>query len=203
MWDSFVQWFKEWFARWWSTIISILLLIAIVFGLFWWWTGPVYDPGLMTITNVTLNGVPMDDVLTPLVINRQFTLSCTIRSNKERFLSVDSHVDPYGGFILDESVCKRAFAEGKIDPVFTVAFTSLMRAGRNMQGTTAICGVKTNETGETAELTVKARAPRSSGRYSLKFELLTCDRMVKQVNGSRIFKPGKIVWHKPITVLAK
>lgn len=72
-----------------------------------------------------------------------------------------------------------------------------------MQGTTAICGVKTNETGETAELTVKARAPRSSGRYSLKFELLTCDRMVKQVNGSRIFKPGKIVWHKPITVLAK
>ena len=81
MWDSFVQWFKEWFARWWSTIISILLLITIVFGLFWWWTGPVYDPGLMTITNVTLNGVPMDDVLTPLVINRQFTLSCTIRSN--------------------------------------------------------------------------------------------------------------------------
>lgn len=210
VWDSFgkrfgdfAEWLKEWLGKRWPTVISVLLSLVLICGFCWWWIGPVYDPNLMTVSNVAINGVKVSESLPDSVINRVFTLTCTIRSNGKKFLAVDSKGTTYTGFIRDEAVCKRAMEESRLDPVFTGAFTSFMRAGRNMQGVTSMCGVKINEAGDTADITVRIRAPRSSGRFELKLEVLSCDGMFKQANGDKAFKPGTIFWRKPVTVLAK
>lgn len=203
VWDSFVDWFVEWQATWRGTIVVCLLLLGGGYSFVWWWTGPVYAPHLMTITNLTLNGVSVGKTLPPVVAGREFTMTCTIRSNGKKLLAVDSAGVPYLGFILNEAACKQAFEQNKLDPVFTLAFTSIMRAGRNLRGATSLCSVKVDPTGETAELSVKSQAPLSSGRYPLKIELLSCEGRVKKADGSFTFKPGKIVWRTPVSVNAK
>ena len=111
MWDALIEQFREWLANWWFTIGMVLVFVVVVCGIVWWWMGPVYDPSLMTVTDIAINGVPVTDTLPQSVVNRAFTLTCTIRSNGTRFLSVNSHGDPYTGFILNEALCKRAFDE--------------------------------------------------------------------------------------------
>lgn len=188
----------------WRRLLVVASVIIISPAILWWWTGPSFDPNLFSVSELNLDGIAMNDAILTLAPGRTYTLTCTLRTNGVPFLAAKPGDSIETKFLLNQSACERATSERKQIPAFVVAFTQSWRAGRSLPGVTQFAEVtRIDESGMTAELRAVCRAPTEPGKYSLKFEFVSCKIVNWGRNGSFGFGSGTIVWSKTASVRAE
>lgn len=146
------------------TISATLALSLGGFVFVYWWTAPQYLPKLLVFSDVTLDGVLIDDSPLRLDAGRDYKFSCTVRSNGKKFNVVDSGEVPYMEPLpfIAESGPERP--KDQFDPTFNVAFSSSFRLGRAL-GSLMSTRAKTALGGESVALQRTIRTPSIPGRY--------------------------------------
>ena len=147
-------------------ILAALILAAIGFGIVFWWTAPVYLAGVVALSDIRIDGTPIDAGRVELHAGKNYAFSCVASGIGKRFVIADSGNAPYLEPMPMFPESQHEVPQDRFDPTFGLAFANDLRLGRPVL-TVWPTRVKTNGDGESVLLQQHIRTPSKPGRYRL------------------------------------